>query len=294
MAESIILSGKTVSQHVYQSLIPRIDSLQSSHIKPGLAVILIGNNPASQIYVNSKARRFELLGLHSETFRFPVDIGEKMLISFIHELNDNPSFHGILVQMPIPKHLNESTIIEAISPQKDVDGFHPDNLGRLTAGIPRFIPCTPKGIMRILRYYKIDPTGQHVVIIGRSQIVGRPISILMSLKQSFSNATTTLCHSGTTDISNYTLQGDIIIVAMGNAEFLKEDDIKKGVVLIDVGINRVEDDSEKGYHLVGDVDFHSVKDKAKAITPVPGGVGPMTIAMLVENTVEAAELVSGE
>jgi len=191
--------------------------------------------------------------------------------------------------MPLPGHLNESVIIDAINPEKDVDGFHPDNLGRLTAGHPRFIPCTPKGIMRILEYYQLDPTGKHVVVLGRSNIVGRPISILMSLKQEFSNATTTICHSGTVDIPSFTRQADILIAAMGVPNFVKADYIKKDAVIIDVGINRVEDDSEKGYRLVGDVDFNGVSQKASAITPVPGGVGPMTIAMLVENTVEAAE-----
>ncbi len=289
MAEALILSGKTVSQHVYKSLQPRIDSLTRSGTTPGLAVVLIGDNPASQIYVNSKEKRFDKMGLFSETFKFPENIPETDVLSLIGDLNNDNRFHGILVQMPLPKHMNESTVIRTINPEKDVDGFHPENMGLLASGNPRFIPCTPKGIMRILEYYQIDPSGKHVVVIGRSNIVGRPISILMSLKQEFSNATTTICHSRTTDIPYFTRQADILIAAIGVPNFVKADQVKKGVVIIDVGINRVEDDSEKGYKLVGDVDFSDVKEKASAITPVPGGVGLMTIAMLVENTIEAAE-----
>jgi methylenetetrahydrofolate dehydrogenase (NADP+)/methenyltetrahydrofolate cyclohydrolase len=202
-------------------------------------------------------------------------------------------FHGILVQLPLPKHIDEDTIISLINPVKDVDGFHPENVGYLTVGNPRFIPCTPKGIMRILSYYDVDLSGKHVVIIGRSNIVGRPVSILTSLKKSFSNATTTICHSGTQDIRYFTNQADVVVTAMGVPNFLDESFIKPGTVLIDVGINRVNDDSEKGYKLVGDIHAESVSEIAGALTPVPGGVGPMTIAMLVENTVEAAEMQSG-
>ncbi len=289
MAETIILSGKTVSQNVYKSLQTRIDSLKFSGCTPGLAVVLVGDDPASNVYVNSKTRRFNKLGLYSETIRLPANIGEDELLSQIQNLNSDDSFHGILVQMPLPTHLNESVIIDALDPLKDVDGFHPENLGRLTAGRPRFVPCTPKGIMRIMDFYKIDLSGKHVVVLGRSNIVGRPMSILTSLKETYSNATTTICHSGTTDIPYHTQQADILIAAIGVPEFVTSSHIKEGTVIIDVGINRVEDDSEKGYRLVGDVNFDSVNEKASAITPVPGGVGPMTIAMLVENTVEAAK-----
>ena len=193
------------------------------------------------------------------------------------------------MQLPLPGHIDGSLIINAIAPQKDVDGFHPENLGRLTAGRPRYVPCTPKGIMRILKHYDIDPSGNHAVVLGRSNIVGRPMSILLSQKQKFSNATTTICHSGTADIRAFTKQADIVIAALGVPEFVDQSFIKEGVTIIDVGINRVDDDSEKGYKLVGDVAFNSVQGIAGSITPVPGGVGPMTIAMLVENTVEAAE-----
>jgi len=289
MIDTIILSGKTVSHEVYNTLQSQIDSLKSSGCTPGLAVVLVGDDPASNVYVNSKARRFNKLGLFSETIRLPENIGEDELLSKIQELNNDDRFHGILVQMPLPNHLNEAGIIEAVKPLKDVDGFHPENLGRLSAGRPRFVPCTPKGIMRILKHYNIDPSGKHVVVLGRSNIVGRPISILMSLKQTFSNATTTICHSGTQDIPYHTQQADILIAAIGAPEFVTSAHIKEGAVIIDVGINRVEDESEKGYSLVGDVHFESVNDKVSAITPVPGGVGPMTIAMLVENTIEAAE-----
>ena len=289
MAEIKILSGTIVSQDVYNALQSRIDTLKSSGCTPGLAAVLVGDDPASNVYVNSKTRRFNKLGLFSESIRLPENISEDELLSKIKELNNDDRFHGILVQMPLPRHINESEIIESVDPLKDVDGFHPENLGRLTAGHPRFVPCTPKGIMRILEYYKIDPSGKHVVVLGRSNIVGRPVSILTSFKKSFSNATTTICHSGTKDIPYYSQQADILIAAIGVSEFVKADHIKDGAVIIDVGISRIEDDSEKGYKLVGDVDFDSVKDKASAITPVPGGVGPMTIAMLVENTVEAAK-----
>ena len=204
-------------------------------------------------------------------------------------MNSDKRFNGILVQLPLPKHIDSDKILNTISPEKDVDGFNPVNLGNLTAGKPTFIPCTPKGIMRILSHYDIDLSGKHVVVVGRSNIVGRPISILTSLKSPMANATVTICHSGTKDISQFTRQADAVILALGYPEFLKGDHIKEGAVVIDVGINRLEDNSDKGYKLVGDGEETSLKEKASALTPVPGGVGPMTIAMLVENTVEAAE-----
>jgi len=289
MAEPQILSGKTVSQHVYSQLESRIHTLKENNIIPGLAVVLVGEDPASKVYVNSKSKRFQKLGLFSQTIQLDTSNEENVLIEQIHELNSDDRFHGILVQMPLPKQIIESNIIRQINPAKDVDGFHPENAGLLASGNPRFIPCTPKGIMRILEFYEIDPSGQHVVVLGRSNIVGRPVSILTSLKRSFSNATTTICHSGTKDIQYYAQQADILIAAIGAPQFVNSDHIKDGAVVIDVGINRVENDSEKGYALVGDVDYKSVIDKVSAITPVPGGIGPMTIAMLVENTIEAAE-----
>jgi len=284
-----ILSGKAVSSAVYKSLEPRIESLIAKKIKPGLAVIIAGDNPASKVYVRSKTKKFASLGLHSETIYFPVSVSESEILSQIESLNKDDQFHGILVQLPLPRHIQSEIVLNALDPSKDVDGFHPLNLGNLTAGIPTFIPCTPKGIMRIMSYYKINLSGKHVVVVGRSNIVGRPISILTSLKQKFSNATVTICHSGTQNISDYTLQADVVILALGYPEFLTGKDIKDGAVIIDVGINRIEDNSDKGYKLVGDGKASSLDGKASAYTPVPGGVGPMTIAMLVENTIEAAE-----
>lgn len=289
MADSLILSGKIVSQHVYSALIDRINQLRAKQCIPNLAVILVGDNPASQVYVKNKTSQFEKLGLNSKTIHMDSAITEIDLIHRIQMLNRDEKVHGILVQMPLTKHLNESAVVQSIEPQKDVDGFHPENIGLLSIGKPRFIPCTPKGVLRILKYYNIDPSGKHIVILGRSNIVGRPLSILLSLKQSFSNATTTLCHSGTKDISFFTQQADILIAAMGIPGFIKSQHLKDGAVVIDVGINRVRDTNNKQHSIKGDVDYENVLQKVSAITPVPGGVGPMTIAMLVENTIEAAE-----
>jgi len=284
-----ILSGKEVSIAVYEALKDRINNLNSKSITPGLAVILVGEDPASKVYIRNKTRKFAELDLYTETIKYSADISQSDLVTKIQELNQDDQFHGILVQLPLPNHIDSDAILNAIDPKKDVDGFHPYNLGCLTSGRPTFIPCTPKGIMRILKHYQIDLSGKHVVVVGRSNIVGRPISVLTSLKKEYANATTTICHSGTPNIRNYTQQADILILALGSPEFLTGDDIKEGALIIDVGINRVDDDSEKGYKLVGDGEEASLMGIATALTPVPGGVGPMTIAMLVENTVEAAE-----
>jgi len=290
MAETNILSGKVVSDAVYAALENRIISLVDHHSAvPGLAAVIVGDDPASQVYVRNKTRTFLDMNLHSETIRLPEETSQQELLSTIRTLNNDPVFHGILVQLPLPKHIDTDKVINAIAPEKDVDGFHPENLGRLTAGNPRFIPCTPKGIMRILEHYHMDPSFKHAVVLGRSNIVGRPMSILLSQKQEYSNATTTICHSGTSDLRSMTMQADILVAALGVPEMIDDSYIKEGVVIIDVGINRVPDESEKGYKLVGDVNFDAVQGMAQSITPVPGGVGPMTIAMLVENTVEAAE-----
>ena len=288
--EPIILSGREVSNSVYAALKDRISTLKSQSKIPSLAVIIVGENPASQVYVRNKTREFSNHGLFSDTIKYPSDIVQEVLLSKIYELNRNGQFHGILVQLPLPKHIDEDAIINAIDPIKDVDGFHPYNLGCLAAGKPIFIPCTPKGIMRIFHHYNITISGKHVVVVGRSNIVGRPISILTSLKQVNSNGTTTICHSGTYNIGHYTKQADIIILAMGSTGYLQGKHIKEGAVVIDVGINRITDKSSKGYKIIGDGDYHSLYEKVSAITPVPGGVGPITIAMLIENTVEAAEL----
>ena len=293
--ETHILSGKEVAKNVYAHLNSRIKEAKSNGVVPGLAAVLVGEDPASQVYVRSKTRKFNKLGLHTETVCFPTDIAEEDVLAEIRRLNDDSVFHGILVQLPLPREFDSGKILSEVSPEKDVDGFHPVNLGRLAAGTPRFIPCTPKGILRILQYFRIATEGKHVVVVGRSTIVGRPMSLLLSLKTPTGNATTTVCHSRTPDIGSFTRQADIVIAAVGVPEMITGDMLKPGAAIVDVGINRVEDDSEKGYRLVGDVEFDSVQGVAGAVTPVPGGVGPMTIAMLVENTVEAAEQwVSGE
>ena len=284
-----ILSGKEVSSSVYTSIQSRIDKLKSENIIPGLAVILVGENPASAVYVNSKSKKFDELGLFSETLKMSDSISQDELISKIMQLNEDDRYHGILVQLPLPNHIDDELIINTIAPNKDVDGFHPYNVGCLASGKPKFIPCTPKGIMRILEYYDIDLSGKHTVVIGRSNIVGRPISILTSMKKKYSNSTTTLCHSGTNSIFNHTQIADVIILALGSPQYLTNENVNPGVVVIDVGINRIPDQSTGGYKLVGDADYKTLIGHVGAITPVPGGVGPMTIAMLVENTIEAAE-----
>ena len=289
MTETKILSGKEVASAVYDDLISRIDRLTSEKITPGLAAVLIGDDPASQVYVRNKRRRFENMGLLGETFRMGDDSSKNDIMALINDLNNDDRFHGILIQLPLPMEIDSDSVLRSVRPDKDVDGFHPENIGLLAAGNPRFIPCTPKGILRILQFYNIETSGKHAVIVGRSNIVGRPMALMLSAKNDTGNATVTVCHSRTPDIANYTRQADIVIAAVGMPSLIKGDMITDGTVIIDVGINRVEDNSEKGYKLSGDVDYESVMDKASAITPVPGGVGPMTIAMLVENTVEAAE-----
>ena len=284
-----ILSGKDVSNATYQALQSRIEALKSQSIVPGLAVLLIGEDAGSQIYVRNKTKKFADLGLYSNTFQYSSSISQEDLLSKIRELNNDDRFHGILVQLPLPKHIDKYKVLSAMDTKKDVDGFHPSNLGLLVAGKPHFIPCTPKGIMRILEHYQINLSGKNLVVVGRSNIVGRPISILTSLKKEYANATTTVCHSGTPDIVDHTKRADIVILAIGSPNFLKGNHIKAGSVIIDVGINRVEDHSPKGYKIVGDGDETTLMGIASAITPVPGGVGPMTIAMLIENTIEAAE-----
>jgi len=289
MSEPLILSGKDVSQSVYKSLLNRISSLKDQNTTPGLAVVIVGEDPASQVYVRSKTKKFKQLNLNTESFKLPDSTSEDELLKLIHTLNESHQYHGILVQLPLPRQIDSQRVLETIDPKKDVDGFHPENVGLLSIGRPRFVPCTPKGIMRILSYYNIDLKGKHVVVVGRSNIVGRPISILTSLKQEGSNGTTTICHSGTPDISQFTKSADVIIVALGVPQFLTGDMLQDGAVVIDVGINRMDADTEKGYKLVGDAHWESISSKISAATPVPGGVGPMTIAMLIENTVEAAE-----
>ena len=285
--ETSILSGLEASKALYSSLESRISHLKDRGIVPGLAAVLVGNNPASEIYVKNKTKKFESLGLKTDVFRLEETVSEDELLSLISKLNTDSEFHGILVQLPLPKHIDSEKVLNAIIPTKDVDGFHPENAGLLSIGKPRFVPCTPKGIMFILRHFNIDLNGKHVVVIGRSNIVGRPISILASLKE-LGNATVTLCHSGTKDLKYFSKQADVLVAALGSPEFVDSSYIKEGACLVDVGINRIEIDGKS--KIVGDVNQDSVTGIASSLTPVPKGVGPMTIAMLVENTVLSAEL----
>ncbi|NOZ08139.1 MAG: bifunctional 5,10-methylenetetrahydrofolate dehydrogenase/5,10-methenyltetrahydrofolate cyclohydrolase [FCB group bacterium] len=286
---TILLAGKPVAAEIKTGLAQRINELKEQGITPGLAAILVGENPASQIYVRSKEKAFRIAGCHSETFRLSGDSPEAKLLKLIEDLNRDPRFHGILVQLPLPDHIDTKKVLYRILPEKDVDGFHPVNLGKLLEGAPGFIPCTPHGILKILEYYKISVKGRHAVIIGRSNIVGKPLFALLSQKSKTGNATVTLCHSATPEIARFTRQADLLIAASGVPGLINGSMLKAGVDIVDVGINRIADDSAKGYHITGDVDFESVRGIANSITPVPGGVGPMTITMLLYNTVTAAE-----
>ena len=289
MHTSKVLSGKDTAVAVYSSFKNRLDILSKKGIIPGLCVILVGDDPASQIYVKTKSKKLQSLGLRSKNIYLDIDVSQNKLIQIISDLNQDSNYHGILVQMPLPIHIDSQEIINSIDPTKDVDGFHPENVGWLSIGKPRFIPCTPKGIMKIFKHYNIELSGKDIVVIGRSNIVGRPMSILVSSNGEWSNGTCTICHSRTKNLEQYTRNADVVISAIGKPNYLKADMIKKGSIIIDVGINRVEAENDKGYKIIGDVDYNSVIDKVSFITPVPGGVGPMTIAMLVENTIEAAE-----
>ena len=287
--ETLLLKGKPVSDSIRLSLEPRVQSLIETGIVPKLAAIIVGDDPASQVYVRNKARAFRKLSCESQTYQLDSKSSEEDVLTLIDRLNNDPSVHGILVQLPLPNHLDSKTILHTVSPNKDVDGFHPENLGLLLEGNPNFIPCTPHGVLEILRHYDIPVSGRHAVIVGRSNIVGKPMFALLAQKFEMGNATVTICHTGTKDLAAYTKQGDIIIAAAGSPNMITGDMIKEGVDIIDVGINRVDDDSEKGYTLVGDVNTESVMGIANSVTPVPGGVGPMTITMLLVNTVNSAE-----
>lgn len=285
-----ILYGKAVSLAVKTELQERISNLEQSGIKPGLTAVLVGDDPASQVYVRSKERQSAKLGFNSKVLRLSADTSETELLGIVKRLNEDISVHGILVQLPLPDHIDSQLIIESINPDKDVDGFHPVSVGRLVLGLDGFLSCTPAGILEIMKFYNIETSGKHVVIVGRSNIVGKPMANLMIQKRELGNATVTLVHTRTPDMGLHTRQADILVAAAGVPEFITADMVKEGVVVIDVGINRVDDDTkEKGYRLVGDVDYDGVHDKTSAITPVPGGVGPMTIAMLLSNTVKSAE-----
>ncbi|MBN2781340.1 MAG: bifunctional methylenetetrahydrofolate dehydrogenase/methenyltetrahydrofolate cyclohydrolase FolD [Candidatus Marinimicrobia bacterium] len=288
--EAKILSGKEVADSVLEGLKGRIARCKEQGVTPGLAVVLVGDDPASQVYVRNKSLACESLGILSETILLPADTDQETLNALVDALNTDTRFHGVLVQMPLPKHLNELEVIRRILPEKDVDGFHPENIGRLIIGENTFLPCTPAGVMEMLRYYNIETSGKHVVVVGRSNIVGKPMVNLMYQRLPGANATVTVCHTGTPDIRAFTEKADILIVAAGVPGMIGEDMVKEGAIVIDVGVNRVEDPArKKGFRLTGDVDFEKVKGKTSAITPVPGGVGLMTIAMLMQNTVKAAE-----
>ena len=266
-----------------------MQALIETGIVPKLAAIIVGDDPASKVYVRNKARAFRKLNCESQTYQLNSKSSEKDVLTVIDRLNNDPSVHGILVQLPLPNHLDSKAILHRVSPNKDVDGFHPENLGLLLEGNPNFIPCTPHGVLEILRHYDIPVSGRHAVIVGRSNIVGKPMFALLAQKFEMGNATVTICHTRTKDLASFTKQGDIIIAAAGSANMITGDMIKEGADIIDVGINRVDDDSEKGYILVGDVNTKSVMGIANSVTPVPGGVGPMTITMLLVNTVTSAE-----
>lgn len=287
---ALIIDGKKIADRIKQDLeIKSSELFNQKGIRPGLALLLVGNNPASQVYVNMKAKTCQKLGYYSIIERMPADASEKAVLDMIDSWNNDEKIHGILVQLPLPKQINEQKVIEQMKPSKDVDGFHPVNVGKMLIGIPTLLPCTPAGIMELFSSYNIDLSGKNAVVLGRSNIVGKPIAALMLQKSKNANATVTICHSGTPNLVEFTRKADIIVAAMGSPEFLKADMVKEGAVIIDVGTNRIDDANlEKGYRLCGDVDYNSVFDKVSAISPSPGGVGPMTIAMLMQNTFDAA------
>jgi len=285
-----IISGTVVAEQIRAELKVKVQELLKKGIHPGVVFVRVGEDPASVSYVTGKGKAAEELGILSETIVLPVDTQEQKLLDLVHKLNKDPKFHGILVQLPLPKQIDADKVLTAIDPEKDVDGFHPVNVGRLLIGDPYFIPCTPHGVQELLVRSGNSPEGKHVVICGRSNIVGKPVMAILIQKQKGANATVTMVHTGTKDMPKYTRQADILIAAMGKPQVITADMVKEGVVVIDVGVNRIPDATKKsGFRLVGDTDFEAIKEKAKAITPVPGGVGPMTITMLMVNTVRAAE-----
>jgi len=285
-----LIDGRAIAEKVYVDLRLEIAELKAKGVTPGLAVILIGDNPASRAYVRSKDKMCRELGLHSVKLELPASVTQTELLGRVKELNLDCSIHGILVQSPPPEHIDEAAIVRALDPRKDVDGFHPENVAKLVLDDPSgFVPCTPLGVQRLLTETKTEINGAHVVVLGRSMIVGKPLALLLMQKNKNGNATVTVVHSHSHDLTQIIRSADIVVAAIGRAEFVKADQVREGAVVIDVGINRVEDPgSARGYRLVGDVAFDEVLKKASAITPVPGGVGPMTIAMLMANTLKAA------
>ncbi len=292
MTAKLIL-GKEVSEEIYGELRQRIDALKAKGVTPGLAVVLVGEDPASQVYVRKKGEMCESLGMKSVTIRMPAETTQAELMAKVEDLNNDPTIHGFLVQLPLPSHLDEEQVINAISPSKDVDCFHPTNVGRVLIGNPDFLPATPAGVQQMIVRSGVETSGKHVVVIGRSNIVGKPMAAMMIQRGLGADSTVTVVHSRTKDLPSITRQADILIVAIGKPRFVTADMVRDGAVVIDVGTNRVDDPTHpKGSRLVGDVDFDAVQDKVSAITPVPGGVGPMTICMLMANAVKAAERAS--
>lgn len=286
-----IIDGKRIGEEIRAELRDQIEALKQQGVVPNLKVLLIGEHPASVVYVRMKTRACLDLGMESETVRLPAEVSQEKVLEIIHGFNTNPAVHGILVQLPLPDHISERDVLYAVHPDKDVDGFHPLNRGRLVIGEDTLVPATPAGVQQLLIRSGHSPEGKHVVIVGRSLLVGMPLAILLMQKQPGANATVTVCHSRTRDLGTVTRQAEILVAAIGRPGIITADMVSEGVVVVDVGVNRVDDpESDKGYRLVGDVDYASVAAKAAAITPVPGGVGPMTIAMLLYNTVKAAKM----
>ncbi|MBU0684992.1 MAG: bifunctional methylenetetrahydrofolate dehydrogenase/methenyltetrahydrofolate cyclohydrolase FolD [Thermoplasmatota archaeon] len=286
-----IISGNEVAKSIRIEIKAEVAKMKAKGIEPGLVVIIVGEDAASQVYVRKKGEACNELGICSETIRLPATTKEDELLNLIDKYNKDPKFDGILVQLPLPKHISEEKVLVRIDPGKDVDGFHPINVGKMVVGSDCYLPCTPHGIQELLVRSGNDPAGKHVVVLGRSNIVGKPVACILIQKAKGADATVTICHSRTKNLADMTRQADILIAAIGSPQFVKADMVKEGVVVIDVGVNRINDPTAKGgARLVGDVDFEAVKEKAKAITPVPGGVGPMTITMLMQNTVHAAKV----
>jgi len=284
-----ILDGKAISAEIRAELKSRVSELKEQGIVPGLGVLLVGDDPASRSYVTAKERACKEAGIYSKEIKLPATASHTEILQVVEDFNIDPQINGILVQLPLPDSSMEQSVIETILPEKDVDGFHPLNVGRMMLGLPAFLPCTPHGVLQILKRSGIEVSGAHVVVIGRSNIVGRPLVNLLSQKTELGNATVTMCHTRTKNMKELTLQADIVVAATGRPRTVTADMVKEGVVVIDVGVNRIPDETKKsGFRLVGDVDFDAVSEKAAAITPVPGGVGPMTITMLLANTVESA------
>ena len=289
-----IISGSEVAKEIREEIKQEVAELKEKHnVVPGLATVLVGEDPASQVYVGAKEKTSKALGIYSERQDLPADTSEEELLARIDKLNKDPKIHGILVQLPLPKHINETKVLYAIDPKKDVDGFHPVNVGKLMIGEPDYIPCTPHGIWQLLIRSGTQIEGAEVVVVGRSNIVGKPIANILLQKQKNANATVTICHTRSRDMAFHTKRADIIIVAAGKAKAITADMVKEGVVVIDVGVNQIGTTADGKRIICGDVDFDAVKEKAKAITPVPGGVGPMTITMLMLNTLRAAKLAAG-